>query len=78
MRRHGKIGRWAAEVILAYNQPSLLACIEEGDMYEEETWEAILDYIVDEGMEAHKYCEKEGWEYPPPEYWESWRLKNGR
>ena len=52
MRRRGKIGRWAAEVILAYNQPSLLACIEEGDTYEEETWEAILDYIVDEGMEA--------------------------
>ena len=77
MRRRGKIGRWAAEVILAYNKPTWLAAVEENDSIEEANWEEMLEYMVDEDMEAHDYCDKHGWEYPPPEYWESWRLKHG-
>ena len=78
MRRRGKINRFAAEVILAYNQPSFVDCILSGDLEEADAWEDAIDYIVSEGMEAHDYCEKEGWEYPPHEYWESWRPKHGQ
>ena len=67
------MGKWAAEVILAYNKPSWLAAVEEHDPTEEMNWEDMLEYMVGEEMEAHEYCEKHGWEYPPPEYWEMWR-----
>lgn len=74
MRRRGRLGRWAAEVILAYNQPSFLACLAE-DSIEQQAWEDALDYMVDEGMEAHDFCNEKGYEYPPPEFWEMWRRK---
>lgn len=67
--RSKKLDRWAAGVIIDYNYPAL--CAErQSDPREQEVWEQMVEDALSSNLGKHELCEKRGWEFPPPEYWQ--------